>query len=212
MIKDLLLNYKLMTKNIQKNIKIVWVGNSGCNIINTFIELGLPWVEFIWINTDKNSLSYCLANSKIQIWVNLLNGTWSGSNIDKGEKAALENEIEIKNELKGADIVIIVYGLCWWNGSWAWPIIANITKNMGIKTIAIITKPFYWEFTDRPWRRWNFETWIQNLKKVLDNVILILNDDIKNINEKMSFKEIFKIVDQKIYSEVKETINTLIKD
>lgn len=83
---------------------------------------------------------------------------------------------------------------------------------MWIKIIAIVTKPFYFEFTDRPWRVQNFETWLQNLKKALDNIILILNDDIKNINKEMTFKEMFKIVDKKVYSEIKTITNTFIEN
>lgn len=187
---------------MNKKIKIIWIGGSWCKTINTIIELWIPWVKFVWIDTDKVSLSNCSATYKIQIWTER-----TGCNINKWKEAALENENKIRTVLKETDVVIIIYWLCWWTGSWAWPIVAKIAKNIGIKTIGIVTKPFSFEFTDRPLRLSNFEEWLKNLKKDLENIILISNDDIVSDTKKQkTFKESFNLVDKEVYMYIKRIL------
>lgn len=162
-------------------IKVVGVGGGGNNAVNRMISSGLKGVEFIAINTDKQALFLSRANAKIQIGDKLTKGLGAGANPDIGEKAAHENRDEIAQSIKGADMVFITAGMGGGTGTGAAPIVAQISKEMGILTVAVVTKPFLFEGR----KRMQFaEKGIDNLKAVVDALVTIPNDRLLQIADK----------------------------
>ena len=162
-------------------IKVVGVGGAGGNAINTMIASGLHGVEFIAVNTDMQALETSLASVKVQIGANLTRGLGAGSNPQIGREAAVEDSALIAEYLEGADMVFITAGMGGGTGTGAGPVIAGIAKELGAITIAVITKPFFYEgkirFT-------NAEEGIKELKKNVDTLIVVPNDKIGLVVEK----------------------------
>ena len=127
------------------NIKVVGVGGGGTNAVNRMVEAGVRGVEFIAINTDSQVLETSGANKTILIGSKLTNGRGAGGNPEVGAKAAEENKEEITNMLQGAEMVFITTGMGGGTGTGATPVVAKIAKEMGILTVAIVTKPFIFE-------------------------------------------------------------------
>ena len=126
-------------------LKVVGVGGGGCNAINNMVEAGLLGVEFLAINTDIQSLHMNRAAVKIQIGTKLTRGLGAGANPEVGKQAALEDVEQIAEHLKGADMVFITCGLGGGTGTGASPVIAEISKELGALTVAVVTKPFAFE-------------------------------------------------------------------
>lgn len=163
------------------NIKVVGVGGGGGNAINRMITDGLRGVEFIAINTDKQALEESKANIKIQIGEKLTRGLGAGANPEIGECSAEESKAEIAEALKGADMVFITSGMGGGTGTGATPIIAEISKEMGILTVAVVTKPFPFEGK----RRMNqAERGVESLKQYVDTIIIIPNEKLLQVVEK----------------------------
>jgi cell division protein FtsZ len=162
-------------------IKVVGVGGAGGNAINTMIASNLHGVEFIAVNTDLQALESSLAPVKVQIGANLTRGLGSGSNPEIGREAAHEDSSLIVEHLEGADMVFVTAGMGGGTGTGAGPIIAGIAKELGAITIAVITKPFFYEGKVR---YINAEEGIKELKKNVDTVIVIPNDKIGLVVEK----------------------------
>lgn len=174
-------------------IKVVGIGGGGNNAVNRMIVAGLRGVEFIAINTDKQALFLSKANIKIQIGDKLTKGLGAGANPDIGEKAATESKDEIVQALKGADMVFVTAGMGGGTGTGATPIIAQIAKEMGILTVAVVTKPFMFEGRKRMQYA---ERGIENLKGTVDTLVLIPNDRLLHIAEKKtSFIDAFRMAD-----------------
>src|SRR3989344_4228899 len=119
-------------------IKILGVGGSGGNTVSRIAKFNVQKVELIAINTDAQALHFCKVPKKILIGKNITDGLGAGMDISLGKKAAEENKTEISELLKGADMVFITCGLGGGTGSGAGPIIAEISKNLGILTIAVV--------------------------------------------------------------------------
>lgn len=168
-------------KNQEAKIKVVGVGGAGGNAINNMIASNLHGVEFIAVNTDMQALESSLAPVKIQIGANLTRGLGSGSNPQIGREAALEDSSLIVEYIEGADMVFVTAGMGGGTGTGAGPVIAGIAKELGAITIAVITKPFFYEGKIR---YTNAEEGIKELKKNVDTLIVIPNDKIGLVVEK----------------------------
>jgi len=181
-------------KTYPANIKVVGVGGGGNNAIDRMVEAGMQGVEFIAVNTDMKSIVASKADKVIQIGINLTKGLGAGAIPEVGEKAALENESELKNILAGADMVFLTAGMGGGTGTGATPIIASIAKAMGILTVGVVTKPFPFEGRKR---MTNATLGIEKLKKHVDSLIVILNGNLlKNANKKITFVDAFNSADE----------------
>lgn len=174
-------------------IKVVGVGGGGGNAINRMIDSDLMNVEFITINTDAQALYYNNAPHKINIGKAATNGLGAGSNPDIGKRAAEESSEEIRSALEGADMVFVTAGMGGGTGSGAGPMIAEIAKELGALTVAIVTKPFSFEGVQRMKQA---EQAIEVLKERVDTLIVIPNDKILGIiDKKTPLTDAFTIVD-----------------
>jgi len=162
-------------------IKVVGVGGAGGNALNTMIASNLHGVEFIAVNTDMQALETSLAPARIQIGSNLTRGLGAGSDPQIGRNAALEDGSLIAEYLEGADMVFITAGMGGGTGTGASPVIAGIAKELGAITIAVITKPFFYEGKIR---YANAEEGIKELRNNVDTLIVIPNDKIGLVVEK----------------------------
>jgi len=168
-------------KGQQAKIKVIGVGGAGGNAINTMIASNLQGVEFIAINTDTQALETSLASVTVQIGNSLTRGLGAGSNPQLGKEAAIEDKTAIAEVIEGADMVFITAGMGGGTGTGAGPVIAEIAKELGAITVAIITKPFFYEGKIRCA---NADEGIKELKKNVDTVIVIPNDRISLVVEK----------------------------
>ncbi len=168
-------------KGQKAKIKVVGVGGAGGNAINNMIASNLHGVEFIAINTDMQALETNLAPIKVQIGANLTRGLGAGSDPKIGREAALEDNSVIAECLEGSDMVFITAGMGGGTGTGAGPVIANIAKELGAITVAVITKPFFYEGKIR---YVNAEEGIKELKQNVDTMIVIPNDKISLVVEK----------------------------
>jgi cell division protein FtsZ len=162
-------------------IKVVGVGGAGGNAINNMIASNLQGVEFIAINTDLQVLETSLAPVKVQIGANLTRGLGAGSSPQIGREAAFEDRDAIVEALENADMVFITAGMGGGTGTGSGPVIANIAKELGSITVAVITKPFFYEGR---MRLANAEDGIKEMKKYVDTFIIIPNDKIGLVVEK----------------------------
>ena len=168
--------------NYSAKIKVVGVGGGGGNAVSRmYDDIGIRGIEFIAINTDAQDLDYCGAKKKIYIGKNLTRGLGTGMNPDIGRQAAEENRSEIVEALKGADLVFLTIGLGGGTGSGAGPIVAEAAKESGALTVAVVTKPFSFEGSQRS--RIAQEAFIK-LKEKVDTLIVIPNDRIFTIIKK----------------------------
>ena len=126
-------------------IKVIGVGGAGNNAVNRMIEAGIRNVEFIAVNTDRQALNLSKASSKVQVGEKLTRGLGAGANPDIGAQAAEESRSEISEALRGADMVFVTAGMGGGTGTGAAAIVAGTAKEMGILTIAVVTKPFTFE-------------------------------------------------------------------
>ena len=130
-------------------IKVIGVGGSGKNVVNHMVNSKVRGVDFIAVNTDSQDLHHSLAKKKIHIGKNLTRGLGTGMNPDLGKRAAEDTKEEIQEAIKGADMVFIACGMGGGTGTGAAPIVASICKNEGILTVAVATKPFFFEGAQR---------------------------------------------------------------
>ena len=161
-------------------IKVVGVGGGGTNAVNRMIEAGVRGVEFIAVNTDKQSLEKSGATHKISIGEKLTKGRGAGANPDVGFRAAEESAEEIKNLLIGTDLVFITTGMGGGTGTGAAPVVAKIAKDMGILTVGIVTKPFLFEGKKRMELA---EEGIKKLGECVDSLVVIPNERLKQVSE-----------------------------
>ena len=174
-------------------IKVIGVGGAGNNAVNRMIEPGIRNVEFIAVNTDRQTLNESKAGSKIQIGEKLTRGLGAGANPDIGSQAAEESRAEIAEVLKGADMVFVTAGMGGGTGTGAAPIVAATAKEMGILTIGVVTKPFTFEGKKRLAQA---ERGITSLKGKVDTLVVIPNDKLLQvIDRKTSMIEAFRMAD-----------------
>lgn len=174
-------------------IKVIGVGGSGHNAIHRMITAGLSSVEFIAINTDAQALHHSKADKKVQIGRQATRGLGAGMNPDIGRAAAEENKEEILEVLHGADMVFVTCGLGGGTGTGAAPVVAELAKEEGVLTVAVVTKPFAFEGAKR---RELAEKGLEELKETVDTIIVIPNDRILQIiDKKTSLLDAFRTVD-----------------
>lgn len=175
-------------------IKVVGVGGGGGNALNSMIASGaIAGVDFISVNTDAQVLLTNQATTKIQIGENLTQGLGSGGNPEIGAQAAEESREKIKEYLMDSDMVFITAGMGGGTGTGAAPIIAEVSKELGALTVAIVTKPFTFEGTRR---MVNAEDGIENLKSKVDTLIIIPNQRLLDVvDRKMTLLEAFRVAD-----------------
>ncbi len=162
-------------------IKVIGVGGSGKNALNHMISQKVKGVEFICMNTDTQDLHHSLAEKKIHIGKNLTKGLGAGMNPEIGKKAAEETKSEIQDVIKGSDMVFIACGMGGGTGTGAAPIIARAAKEQGILTVAVVTKPFFFE---GQMRMKLAEKGLDELAKEVDAMIVIPNDKLMQIFDK----------------------------
>ena len=174
-------------------IKVIGVGGAGNNAITRMIEDNVQGVSFYMINTETGILKRARTSNTLQIGVQTTRGLGAGANEIIGERAAIENKEEIKDILRGADLVFITAGMGGGTGTGAAPIVAEIAKEMGILTIGIVTKPFAFEGKARKLRA---EKGIERLKNNVDDLIVVLNDSLLKITDsKVTLNNAFSLAD-----------------
>ncbi len=154
-------------------IKVVGVGGSGKNALNHMINSKIKGIDFIAVNTDAQDLHHSLAKKRIHIGKNLTKGLGAGMNPEIGKRAAEETKEEIQEAIKGADMVFIAGGEGGGTGTGAAPVVAKTAKELGVLTIAVVTKPFSFE---GPQRMKLAEAGIEELRKSVDAIIIVPND------------------------------------
>jgi cell division protein FtsZ len=163
-------------------IKVVGVGGGGTNAVNRMVDAGLRGVEFVACNTDAQALAMCDADIKLNIGHNLTKGLGAGANPDTGHGAAAESRDDIKEALKGADMVFVTAGEGGGTGTGAAPVIAEIAKNeIGALTVGVVTRPFAFEGTQRARQA---AEGIQRLRENVDTLIVIPNEKLLSIVER----------------------------
>ena len=173
-------------------IKVIGVGGGGGNAVNRMIQAGLEGVEFIAANTDVQALKLSLAPMKLQLGVRLTAGLGAGANPDVGRRAALEDSEKIIEALEGADMVFVTAGLGGGTGTGAAPVIASLASEMGILTVAVITRPFAFEGKRRLQQA---ERGLKELLESVDTMIVIPNEKLLAVAKDAGFFESFRIAD-----------------
>ena len=174
-------------------IKVIGVGGAGCNAVNTMITGGLSRVDFVAANTDVQALERSRASYKIQIGPERTRGLGAGAKPEVGRDAALESKDEIRESLVGADMVFVTAGMGGGTGTGAAPIVASIARELGILTVAVVTKPFQYEGHRR---MSHAEEGIRDLGRHVDTLLIIPNQRLLGIVDKATpLLDAFKVAD-----------------
>jgi len=173
-------------------IKVIGVGGGGGNAVNRMIQAKMEGVEFIAANTDVQALKLSQAPVKLQLGVRLTSGLGAGANPDVGRRAALEDSEKIIEALEGADMVFVTAGLGGGTGTGAAPVIASLASEMGILTVAVVTRPFAFEGKRRLQQA---ERGLKELLESVDTMIVIPNEKLLAVARDAGFFESFRIAD-----------------
>ena len=168
-------------ESTQARILVIGVGGAGNNAVNRMVDENIQGVELVGINTDRQALSLCKCSTKIQIGEKLTKGLGAGAKPEIGEAAVEENRDEITQLVQGADMVFVTCGMGGGTGTGAAPVIAEISKSLGILTVGVVTKPF--TFEGKP-RMNNAVAGVARLQDQVDTMIVIPNDKLLQICEK----------------------------
>jgi len=180
-------------------IKVMGVGGCGGNAVDYMIEKNVTGVDFLCVNTDLQALQKSQANNIVQIGEILTQGLGAGSRPDTGKQAAMDDKEMIANAIQGADMLFITAGMGGGTGTGATPVIAQIAKEMGILTVAVVTKPFDFEGK----RTRVAKEGIQELIKHVDSLITIPNEKLMGVlGEDVTFVEAFGAANNVLYSAV----------
>jgi cell division protein FtsZ len=181
------------TGNYLAVIKVVGVGGGGTNAVNRMVDAGLSGVEFIAVNTDAQALMMCDADRKIHIGSKATRGLGAGADPNVGHAAAQESRDELKEVLKGADMIFVTAGEGGGTGTGAAPIVAEIARELEALTVGVVTRPFAFEGRRRADQA---ERGIENLRDRVDTLIVIENDRLLQVVEKRtSIVDAFRIAD-----------------
>jgi len=195
------MTFKLVEQNSQARIKVIGVGGGGGNAVNTMVESGLQGIEFITANTDMQALSSSKADIRLQLGPTVTKGLGAGANPEKGRESAEESSQDIKEALKGSDMVFITAGLGGGTGTGAAPVVARISKELGALTVGVVTKPFVFEGRAR---MRNAEKGWEQLREHVDTIITIPNDRLIALSQKgTKFIEGMKMADDVLVQAVK---------
>ena len=182
-------------------IKVIGIGGGGGNAINNMINASLKGVDFIAANTDAQALEVSKANTKLQLGVNITKGLGAGANPEIGRSAALEDADQLRQALEGSDMVFVTAGLGGGTGTGGAPIVAQLAKEIGALTVAVVTKPFNFEGRQR---MRTADNGIKELKEVVDTIITIPNNRLLSLAaKKATFLEMLKKADDVLLYAVK---------
>ncbi len=192
---------EFVEQELQAKIKVIGVGGGGGNAINNMIASELQGVEFIAANTDAQALEMSRADKKIQLGTSLTKGLGAGAKPEIGREAAEESAEEIKEALEGADMVFVTAGMGGGTGTGGAPVIAEISKELGALTVAVVTRPFSFEGKRRARQA---DEGIKRLRDVVDTIITIPNDRLRSLAQPNTpFLEMFKKADEVLYYAVR---------
>ena len=195
------MNFTYVEGENAAKIKVIGVGGGGGNAVNNMIDSNLLGVKFIVANTDAQALTNSNANSKIRLGEQLTEGLGAGADPNVGRDAALESADLIREALKDSHMVFIASGLGGGTGTGAAPVIAEICKEIGVLTVAVVTKPFLFEGRKRNKQA---EEGIAKLREMSDTVITIPNDRLRGLAKKnASLIDMFKMADGILHDSVK---------
>ncbi len=204
-----MLEIKSNDADITARIVVVGVGGAGNNAVNRMIDEQIKGVEFVGVNTDKQALQLCKAPKQLQIGEKLTKGLGAGAKPEIGEKAAEESIEEITSTLKGADMVFVTCGMGGGTGTGAAPVVAKVSKDMGILTVGVVTKPFKFEAKTR---MNNAIGGLDKLKDNVDTLIVIPNDKLLEIvDRRTTLPDALKKADEVLQQSVQgvtDLINT----
>jgi len=190
-------------------IKVIGVGGGGCNAVNNMIDSNLQGVQFIVANTDSQALAYAKASTKIQLGEALTEGLGAGADPAVGRDAALESADVLREALADSHMVFIAAGLGGGTGTGAAPVIAEICKELGALTVAVVTKPFAFEAKKRSKQA---EEGINRLKEMADTVITIPNDRLRGLaSKKSTLIDMFKRADEILNHSVKGITDLILR-
>lgn len=187
-------------------IKVLGIGGAGCNAVNRMIEEGVQGVEFWVVNTDSQVLANSKTANRIILGKDTTRGLGAGADPNKGRDAAVESEEEIKQVLRGTDLLFIAAGMGGGTGTGAAPVVGKIARDLGILTIGIVTKPFQFEGKTR---NVNGDEGLHELKAVVDSLIVVSNDKLLDYIGNVPMHEAFHEAD-KILRQGVQTITDLI--
>ena len=188
-------------ESVGAQIKVIGVGGCGCNAVNNMINAKLKGVEFLSCNTDIQTLKSSLSSNRVQIGTKLTRGLGAGGNPDAGRSAALESEKELRAALEDADMVFITAGMGGGTGTGASPVVAQIAKEMGILTVAVVTKPFPFEGKRKMVQA---EAGEKELTENVDALIVIPNNRLLSMAGKnVPLLDAFKMADNILINAVK---------
>ncbi|MEI9936858.1 MAG: cell division protein FtsZ [Pseudomonadota bacterium] len=189
------------TRTYNARIKVIGVGGSGGNAINTMIHFGLEGVEFITVNTDAQALNSNSAAEKIAIGQNVTRGLGAGADPERGRKAALEDVQRLKDMVQGADMVFVTAGMGGGTGTGAAPVIAQLAREAGALTVGVVTKPFVFEGRQRSRRA---EAGLAALSEHVDTLITIPNEKLMMLaDDDLTFVEAFRKADEVLFQAVR---------
>lgn len=186
---------------LKPKITVIGVGGAGGNAVNNMIRLQLLGVDFVVGNTDVQSLGQSLTKRRIKLGMNITQGLGAGSRPEVGRAAAEESLEELMKEISGSNMIFITAGMGGGTGTGAAPVIAQYAREMGILTVAVVTKPFNFEGNHR---MKTAEKGIEDLQQYVDTLIVIPNQNLFRVaNEKTTFADAFKMADDVLYSGVR---------
>jgi cell division protein FtsZ len=196
------------TKAPLVDIKVIGVGGCGNNSVAKMISDDFDGVQFIFANTDKQSLDTIQSENTIYLGSEINNGMGAGANPEIGKSAAIASEEQIRNKIIGSKLLIITAGMGGGTGTGASPIIAKIAKDMGILTIAIVTTPFSFEGKKRDV---NSQSGIEELKKTVDSLIIVSNNKLLENYSDISFEDSFTMADKILKNTVQILTDIILK-
>jgi cell division protein FtsZ len=197
---------KKFVEKAKIKIKVVGCGGAGNNTVSRLMQMVIKNVETIAINTDALDLLYTDANKKILIGKETTRGLGAGADISVGKKAAEEQRDEIKNAIKGADLLFLTAGLGGGSGSGSLPLVAQLAKEMNILTIAVVTLPFLMEGRHRAE---NARIALEELEQYVDTLIVIQNEKLLEIAPNLTLAEAFKFADEILANAVKGIVDVV---
>ena len=196
------MDFELVEEDIPKaKIRVIGIGGGGGNAVNNMIMSGMTGVDFVVVNTDAQDLARSLAPRRFQLGTQLTKGLGAGARPEIGREAALEDRDRLAELVHGCDMVFITAGMGGGTGTGAAPVIAQVAKEVGALTVAVVTRPFLFEGARR---RKQSEEGIENLRQCVDTLITIPNQRLISIaNERTTLKEAFAMADRVLYQAVK---------
>ena len=190
-------------------IKVVGVGGGGGNALNCMVVAGIENIDYISVNTDAQALNRSLATEKIQIGAKLTHGLGAGGKPEVGEGSAQESRDEICDAIKGSNMIFITAGMGGGTGTGAAPVVAEIAKELGILTVAVVTKPFKFEGAKKMIQA---ENGISELIKNVDSLIVIPNEKLLSSELKLTMRQSFSLADDVLKAGVKSISDLILNE